>query len=379
MATEDSQEKTEEPTERRREDAREKGQIVRSKELSTMVLILGGVLTMYGLGGYLADNLYSIFYKGFSLSRDYAFDPQLLLQHVYKLSIRGVVTVLPFLGIILFVAVLAPALVGGFNFSFESINFKWDRLDLINGLKKMFSWKSAIEFIKAILKFGLVVLFSFVIFNNKIALVFALDRESINVAVYNSLEILLYTGLILSFSLIIITILDVPFQMWDHARQLRMTKQEIRDDMKETEGRPEVKRKIREKQRELRRRRMMSKVPTASVVITNPTHFAVAIKYDELNMRAPVVVAKGADLIAEMIKKVAKANKVPFVSAPPLARSLYYHVELDEEIPAGLYVAVAKILAYVYELELYNEGQGKVPTQPDEWSIPKELQVETRV
>jgi flagellar biosynthetic protein FlhB len=315
-----------------------------------------------------------IFSKGFSFARAYAFDSQLVLQHLATMVTQGVLTLLPFLGIIVVIAIFAPMLIGGFNFSLEAINFKWDRLDPINGLKKMFSWKVAVEFLKAILKFSLVVLFSYLIFKKKIVAVFALDKAAINVAIYNFADILLAAGLVLALALVIIAMIDIPFQFWDHARQLRMTKQEIRDDLKDTEGKPEVRRKIKEKQRQLSRRRMMAKVATANVVITNPSHFAVAIKYDEAQMMTPIVVAKGADLIAEMIKKVAKANKVPFVAAPPLARALYYHVELDAEIPTGLYVAVAKILAYVYELELYNKGQGNAPTEPSELPIPKELQ-----
>ena len=374
MAGEDSQEKTEEPTERRREDARERGQVVRSKELNTMVLIFGGVLTMYALSTHIAHNFHYLFQKGFSFNRSYAFDVQLLMQQLYKVTIQGMLTILPFLCIIFFIALLASVVIGGFNFSMESINFKWDRLDPINGLKKMVSWKSVVEFIKAILKFVLVVGFSIVVFNIKIAQVFLMDKESINVSIASSLNILLYTGLILAFSLVLIALIDIPFQFWEHARQLKMTKQEVRDDMQDTEGKPEVKRKIKERQRELLKRRMISKVPTANVIITNPTHFAIAIKYDETNMKAPIVVAKGIDLIAEMIKKVAKANHVPFVEAPPLARALYYHVELDEEIPSGLYVAVAKILAYIYELNLYHNGQGNEPVQPREFTMPKELE-----
>jgi flagellar biosynthetic protein FlhB len=231
-----------------------------------------------------------------------------------------------------------------------------------------------VEFVKAILKFILLLGFSLVVFRSKLTEVFFLDKEAVNVSIANSISILLFTGLVLAFSLVIIALIDVPFQLWEHARQLKMTKQEVRDDAKDTEGKPEVKQKIRAKQRELRKRRMLSKVPTANVIITNPTHFAVAVKYDDTAMAAPIVVAKGVDLIAEMVKKVAKANNIPFVSAPPLARALYYHVELDEEIPAGLYVAVARVLAYIYELNLYHAGQGNEPTQPREFNIPKELE-----
>ena len=374
MAGEDSQEKTEQPTERRKQDAKERGQVVRSKELNTMILVLGGVLTMYSLSNHISDGFYSIFHKAFSFGREHAFDIKLFLIYAYKSATETIMLMLPFFGVIFFISVFATLLVGGFSFSFESINFKWDRLDAIKGLKKMFSWKSLVELVKAMLKFTIVVVFFSVNFYNKISSVFALDRNSANVTISVALNILLFTGLILAISLAIIALIDVPFQFWDHNRQLKMTKQEVRDDMKDTEGKPEVKRKIKEKQRELRKRRMISKVPTADVIITNPTHFAVAIKYDETEMTAPIVLAKGVDVAAEIIKKVAKANSVPFVSAPPLARSIYYHVELDEEIPAGLYMAVAKILASVYELNLYKKGEGNEPTQPREFTIPKELE-----
>ena len=375
MSSEDSEEKTEEPTQRRQRESREKGEVARSKELNTMALILGGALTLYSIRGSLANDFYGIFSKGFTLDRAYAFDSQLLLPHLCEIATKGLVTTLPFLIIALVITMFASVLIGGFNFSIETIAFKWERLNFLSGLKKMFSTKSLVELAKAVIKVGLMALFSIVIFRCKVTTVFSLDKEAINIAIYDSVGTLLFTGLVLALSLVIVAMLDVPFQFWEHAKKLKMTKQEIRDDYKDTEGKPEIKRKIREKQRELCKRRMMSKVPTANVVITNPTHFAVAIKYDETNMMTPIVVAKGADLIAEMIKKVAKANKVPFVEAPPLARALYYHVELDAEIPSGLYVAVARILAYIYELNLYNVGQGNAPILPNEFQIPKELQV----
>ena len=376
MADEEAQEKTEDPTERRLEEAREQGQIVRSKELNTMVLIFGGVITMYATSGYVAGNFYAIFVKGFSFAREYAFDPKLMLLQLNVLTTKGLLAGLPFLLVITLVALLAPIMVGGFNFSMASVSLKWDRLNFISGLQKMFSLKSVGEFVKAVLKFSLVTLFVYIIFYNKITAVFLMDKEPVNVAIHNAADILLFAALMLSFSLVIIALVDVPLQVWNHAKELKMTKQEVRDDLKNSEGKPEIKRKIREKQNELRKRRMMSKIPTANVVITNPTHFAIAIKYDEATMSAPVVVAKGADLIAEMIRKVAKANNLPFVSAPPLARALYYNVDLDEEIPSGLYVAVARVLAYVYELNLYNNGEGNEPTQPLDFAIPKELRTD---
>lgn len=373
MAADDAQEKTEEPTERRREEARKRGQIVRSKELNTMALIFGGVITLYSLTGHIASNLQALFYRGFTIDRIEIFNLELFFARLDNLVTYGITLVLPFLIIIVIVALLASVAVGGFHFSIDAISFKWDRLDPINGIKKMFSWKAIMELVKAVVKFALIVGFFIAILHNKIAQIFLLDKATIYLAITSSVDILLYTGLILALALIIIAIIDVPFQFWHHARQLKMSKQELRDELKDSDGKPEVKSKIREKQRELRKRRMMANIPKANVIITNPTHFAVAIKYDDATMAAPVVVAKGVDLVAELIKKVAKAHNIPFVEAPPLARSLYYHVELEAEIPAGLYVAVAKILAYIYELQVYKSGGGEEPTQPREFPIPKEL------
>jgi flagellar biosynthesis protein FlhB len=283
---------------------------------------------------------------------------------------------LPFLIGIVLVALFAPMLIGGFNFSVEAFAIKLDRLDPIKGLKKIISLKSLIELIKAIMKFSLICICFVALVNYKLQDVFSLDQKAINLAVNESANTVLFTMLIISMPLILVSLIDVPFQIWDNAKQLKMTKQEIKDEMKDTEGKPEVKSKLKALQRELRKRRMMSNVAKADVVITNPTHFAVAIKYDEMRNPAPIVLAKGTNLVAEMIKKVAKANGVPFVSAPALARAIYFNVEIDEEVPSGLYVAVAKVLAYIYELRLYNKGDIDKPVLPSNLSIPKEFKTE---
>lgn len=373
MAEDEAQERTEEATEKRKREAREKGNIVRSKELNSMAVLVGGGLILMAQSESMSQALLDLFEKGFILTKADVFDSKQWLIHLSMLFENIVLAFLPFFGLLFIITLFVPMLVSGPSFSFEAIMPKLDRLDPIQGIKKMFSMKALMEMIKAILKFLIVVGMFFVVVNVKISQVANLDLKSLSPAISDSASILMYTLLVLSSGLIIITMIDVPFQLWDHAKKLKMSRQEVRDEHKDTEGRPEVKSKVRSMQREISRRRMMSNVPKADVIITNPTHYAVALKYDESFMGAPVVVAKGADLVAEMIKKVGNAHEVPFLSVPPLARALFWNVEIDEEVPSGLYVAVAKVLAYVFELKLYKQGKAKRPNVPSEFPIPDEL------
>ncbi len=189
-------------------------------------------------------------------------------------------------------------------------------------------------------------------------------------AIARGLSMLGWAAVILTSTLIVLALFDVPFQLWDHKRQLKMTQQEVRDELKETEGRPEVRGRIRQLQREMAQRRMMEEVPKADVIVTNPTHFAVALRYDADRMRAPIVVAKGADLVAANIRRVGREHDVPLVEAPLLARAIYFSTELEAPIPAGLYLAVAQLLAYVFQLKAYREFGGDIPQPPDELPGP---------
>jgi flagellar biosynthetic protein FlhB len=271
---------------------------------------------------------------------------------------------LPFFFLVAAAALLAPMALGGWAFSFEALQPKLSKLDPVKGLKRVFSAKGLMELVKAFAKFALVAAVAMTVIWVQMGDFLQLGNESLHSALAHAGHLFATAFLYVSAALILIAMADVPFQIWDHNKQMRMTKQEVKDEMKDTEGKPEVKARLRQLQREMANARMMEQVPQADVVVTNPTHFAVALKYDQLRMRAPLVVAKGADLVAANIRRVAAENKVLLVETPPLARALYHSTEMGQEIPEGLYVAVAQVLAYVYQLKTVQKNGGKKPTRP---------------
>ena len=372
MSKDDSQERTEEATEKRLRESREKGQVARSKELTTLLLTAGGGLLFLAFGKHIATTLLKIFDEGLTVSRHEAFDIMLGINKCFAILGQIGIAFIPFLLVLFLMSIFSALVVGGLVFSLESISPKLERMDPIKGIKKIISLKSLVELAKALLKFFLVGLTFILIMKLKIYDIFSLDKAPLEIGAILSTETLVIGLLLMSVALIIIAAIDVPFVIWDHARQLKMTKQELKDEAKDTEGKPEVKSKQRQIQRDIARRRQISRVSTADVIITNPEHYAVAIKYNE-TMSAPVVVAKGVDLVAEMIKKVAKSHRIPFVRSPGLARSIYYHVDLEGEIPSGLYLAVAQVLAYVYEVKHFRPGQGPYPILPKKLDIPEAL------
>lgn len=373
MAEENGQERTEQATPKRLREAREKGQIARSRELTTFAMLLTSGAAIYLLGENIVDGLTTMMKSDLHMARDEIYDatklPGLFLNEV--INILWVLS--PFLLLLTVVAVLAPMALGGWSFSAEAILFKWDRIDPIKGIKRIFSWKSVVEIIKALAKFGLIAAVScFVIWKmrDQIAVI---GDEDVLVALNKSGSLLVLAFIATALPLLVVVAIDVPFQIWDFSKQMRMSRQEVKDENKETEGNPEIKGRIRNIQIEMARRRMMAEVPRADVIITNPTHYAVALKYDQAKMLAPVVIAKGADLVAMQIRSVGGASHVTIVSAPALARSIYYSTELNKEIPAGLYLAVAQILAYVYQLRAKGKARHKQDVNFDDVPIPAEL------
>jgi len=263
---------------------------------------------------------------------------------------------------------------GGFSFSTDAIAFKWEKLDPIKGLGRIFAWRGLVELLKALGKFVLVAAVTVTFLWLNTDNIIYLSELNIEAALVETADLLFWGFLFVSSALILITAIDVPFQLWDHKRQLMMTLQEVKDEYKETDGRPEVKQQIRKMQMEMADRRMMQEVPKADVVVTNPTHYAVALKYDQETMAAPRVIAKGADLIAAEIKKVAREHGVPIAAAPPLTRALFYSTELNDEIPAGLYMAVAQVLAYVFQLDKTRKAKNDEDIElPDNLPIPDDL------
>ena len=350
MAQEGGQERTEQATPKRHRDAREKGQIARSRELTTFSLLFSSAIGIYFMGGKIVESLLSAMRDSFNPPQHIILDPALLPNYFMAELVNTLLVVVPLLAILAGAALLAPMALGGWSFSANALSVKWERISPLKGVKRILSWKSVIELVKALSKFGLITIVAIAyIWWHRNELI-GLSADDIRTGLSESGQILLWAFMIISSPLLLVVAIDVPFQLWDHAKQLRMTKQEVKDENKETEGNPEVRARVRSIQREMARRRMMAEVPRADVIITNPTHYAVAVKYDQEKMRAPIVLAKGKDLVASQIRSIANLHKIPIVSAPALARSIYHSTPLNKEIPTGLYMAVAQVLAYVYQL-----------------------------
>ncbi len=373
MAAESGQERTEQPTPKRLNEARKKGQIARSRELNTTLVLLAAAGGMIFLGDNIMLGLRGIMVNGLSLKREVVFNPDAMLV-LFSGGVADALLILaPLFVLLVFVAFIAPMLLGGFSFSAEAIAVKMSKLDPIKGLGKIFAVRGLVELLKALAKFVIVatVVVTYLWINAGKFL--HLGDLEIDVALAETGYLIFWGFFFISCALIVVTMIDVPFQLWDHKKQLMMTLQEIKDEYKETDGHPEVKQHIRKLQMEMAERRMMQEVPNADVIITNPTHYAVALKYDQTSMGAPRVVAKGADLVAAEIRKVAAENNVPIAAAPPLTRALFYSTELNDEIPAGLYLAVAQILAYVYQLDKKKRSSNDEIMLPDV-DIPDDLQ-----
>ena len=367
------QERTEEPTAKRLKESREKGQVPRSKELSTLAVVMVTALGMLMLGPEMVRKLMNLMVYNFSLERENLYSTDSMGLHLLASVELGLDVLGPLFAMVFVAALVAPVLLGGWLFSGKLLAPKFERMDPLAGIKRMFSVKALVELLKALAKFLVVLAVSLVVLRLRQNDLLALGSEPIPNALEHSAWILGMSLLMLSGSLILIAAVDVPFQMWDNKNKLKMTKQEIRDEYKDSEGKPEVKSRIRQMQREMAERRMMNNIPQADVVITNPTHYAVALKYDPLRSGAPVVVAKGADFIAQKIREVASEHDVVVLESPPLARAVFYSTELDQQIPAGLYLAVAQVLAYVFQLRQYRAGQGKRPGKMPDLPIPDEL------
>lgn len=371
MAEEGGQERTEAPTQKRLEDARRKGQLPRSRELNTFVVLLAGVVGCGVFSRSMGEGLAKIMAANFRLERDDILSPRAMLEHSAAALFDGLALLTPLLLVMVIAALAAPVMLGGWAFSWESLKPKFGRLDPLQGFKRMFALHGLVELAKSLLKVALIALVTLAIFKAFKADLEGLVSEDLQPALADGLGFLWWSALLLSVSLVVLAGIDVPYQLWEHRRKLRMTLQELKDELKESEGRPEIKSKIRQLQREHAQRRMMEEVPKADVVVTNPTHFAVALKYDQARGRAPKVVAKGADLIAAQIRTRAISAGVPLVAAPPLARALYYSTELGQEIPQGLYLAVAQVLAYVYQLKVARSPHER-PLPPRNLPVPEE-------
>lgn len=371
--SESGQEKTEEPTAKRLKESRDKGDIARSKELNTLAVVLAAAVALLMFGPAMVRGMTELMVYNFTIEREALYATDSMGLRLLASARKGLDILAPIFFVLLIAALVGPLLLGGWLFSAKSMAPKFSRMNPAAGLKRMFSVKALVELLKALAKFLVVLAAALLVMNFQRGDLLALSLESLPNAMVHSGWILGTALLLLACSLILIAAVDIPFQLWDHKKKLLMTKQEVRDEYKDSEGKPEVKSRIRQLQREMAQRRMMAEVPNADVVITNPTHFAVALKYDPVNSGAPVVVAKGVDVLALKIREVAGEADVVVLESPPLARAVYYSTELDQQIPAGLYLAVAQVLAYVFQLRQYRAGQGKRPGPVPKVPIPDEF------
>ena len=373
MAEDETGDKTEEATPRRLQKAREEGQIPRSKELTTTAVLLASTIGLWVFGGWIAAALASILRFNFTLDRDTIFDPQSMIAHLGSSFSEALFSLWPFFAVIVVAAIAGPIALGGWLFSGKSIAPKLNRMDPIAGLKRMFSLKSLVELAKAIGKIAIVVSVAFISLKGFQDQLLGLSRESLESSIGHSLHISLWAAIFMSASTILIAAVDIPFQIHDHAKKMRMSKEDLKQEYKESEGKPEVKSRIRQLQREMANRRMMAEVPKADVVITNPTHYAVALRYDPDTMETPVLLAKGVDQTAMKIREIANEHKIENLRSPVLARAIYYTTELEGEIPQGLYLAVAQVLAYIFQLRSWRAGRGDRPDYPSHIRVPPDM------
>lgn len=373
MAEDRSEERTERASERRLSHAREKGQIPRSKEFSNFFILFCCALIFYMSAEVITKDLVSIIKHYFTFDYEilnnpmpdnFLLSPQVKDFYFYFFIVLFLVVV---------VAILAHSLIGGFIISKTNFSFQAERINFFSGLKRMFSMQMLYELIKSFIKFLLISIVTVLFIKKYYFEILSLQSDNFYHSVVAGNDYIVLSFVMVVASLAIITAIDVPYQLWQYMEKLKMSRQELKEEHKELEGKPEIKSKIRELQRQYAKQRMMDKIPKADVVLTNPTHYAVALKYDSKNATAPIVVARGIDFVATQIQKVALANNVTIVSSPPLARAVYYSTKLDCEIPRGLFVAVAQVLAYVYQLRKFYHIGGDKPVLANELPIPDEL------
>jgi flagellar biosynthetic protein FlhB len=375
MAEESDLERTEPASARRLNEARNKGNIPRSRELNTFAILIVAGATLLIMGNHLSSGIIELMRNGLMFDRSALESPDFLWNSLIQSALDMVRLFLPFLLVLVVAALAAPILLGGWMLSVEALQPDFGRLNPLKGITRMFSVTSLSELTKAIAKSLVVGGVGFLVIWRHKEEALTLAAESVQGGIAHLGNLLGWLFLLVTAAMILIVALDVPFQLWDYYRKLRMTKEEVRQEMKESEGDPQIKGRIRAMQREMARRRMMAQVPKADVIVTNPTHYAVALIYNEKEMRAPRVVAKGTYLLADRIRELATENNVPILSAPPLARALYRHAELEQEIPSALFAAVAEVLAYVYQLRSYNKQGGAMPQKPENIPVPEGMDI----
>jgi len=367
-----SQEKTEEPTPRRIEKAKEEGQVARSKELNTALLLIAGTGGLLIFGTKIGEAMADIMAQSFTIPRDAIYDSHQMGIYLLNATNEAMLSVMPLM-ILLFIAAIAGSIaLGGWLIAPKAVAPKFSRMNPLKGLKRMFSLKSLVELAKAVAKVSVVLFFAVILLRGQTEELLGIAYEPTVPAMVHATTILGWSFFFLSCTMILIAAIDVPFQVYEHTKNLKMTKQEVKDEYKDTEGKPEVKGRVRQLQREISQRRMMADVPQADVVITNPSHYSVALRYKPGQDDAPIVLAMGVDEVAMKIREIAREHDIELVAAPPLARSIYYNSKIGDEVPSGLYVAVAQVLAYVFQLQQFRRRARPKPSMPD-IPIPDDL------
>ena len=373
MSDESDVEKTEEPTPQRRQKAREEGQIPRSKELTSLLMLLAGWSLIFISGEHTADRLAQLLHEGLMFDRLLLTDPTSMLHKSSTLLSQMFTALLPLLLGLFVVAIASGAIIGGLHFSTRSLKIDIARLSPVSGFKRLFSFQVISELMKSLMKSTLVAgAFVFYLFKNKSHFL-QLVNESLSDSLHDSHLLIAHCLLIVICALIPMVGYDVFYQLMSHLKKLRMSRQEIRDEFKQSEGDPHIKGRIKQLRRTLAQSRMMESIPDADVIVNNPTHYSVAIRWQEGNMAAPVVLAKGAGDIALRIREKGAAHKIPMLEAAPLARALYRNCEPGDPIPTELYSVVAEVLAWVYRLRRWHKTGGNQPKKPENLSVPSAL------
>lgn len=372
MAEESDLEKTEAASSRRLEQAREEGQVPRSREVGTFLILIVAAAAFWLVGPWMVQRVSGIFRRGLLVDQALAREPALILVRLADISIDALLSFAPLFGALIAAALLSPFFVGSWNFSPKALQPDLGRLNPLQGLARLVSWNGLVELLKAVVKSSLIGGIAAWVLWNESGDLLAMFAQSIEAGLAAAGHLLAFSFLAIVSAMLLIVAVDVPFQIWQHHDKLKMSRQEVKQEGKELEGNPEVKNRIRQLQRQAARKRMMAAVPAADVIVTNPSHYAVALAYQS-GMGAPKLLAKGMGELALKIREVGTENRVPMVEAAPLARALYRHVDLDQEIPAALYAAVAEVLAYVYQLRSWRAEGGSYPLPPRDISVPVEL------
>ncbi len=365
MADSDSDlEKTEKPTPRRIQQAREEGNVPRSRELSIFAILVFGFAGFWMLSSWILARADALIIKGLKLDKFITNDSSLMMDHLGEMFVDGLILISPIFVILIVASFISPFALKSIIFSTKALIPKFERLNPIEGIKRLFSLMSLMELGKAILKTALLGGIGLVLLWKDRAELLSLNSEDVYRAIGHSGNLVMWSIMIIVASLIIVVVIDVPFQVWNYYDKLKMTIEEIKKEMKEMDGNPFVKSRRRAIASQLSRGQMISAVPGSDVIVTNPTHYAIALSYKD-GMSAPKVVAMGVDNMALKIREVAKENKIAIIEAPPLARALYKYTDVNQEIPQEFYQSVAEVIGYTYQLKKWEKSGGQYPLPPE--------------